>query len=199
MIKYTDEEFTELARYLQECGCAVQSQHRLKLRLAGLSIQQLPNAGVNMAFDLEDGRSGYLMDMHVMNETKRPIRSGGIHITTPWCARVSLLPDASESDIYDFPNESLTISKSVVLNDFLSGRGELSPGSGISGLLLGIDEEPLPSSLPEHGLTVVELEIFDEGGNGFSSQFRLCVDRSATFARERSRKTNRRRIITEAA
>ena len=195
MKKYTEEQWAALHRYLLKCGCPVQPEQCLKLSPMGLSIQQLPNVGVSTVFDLQDGRSGYVMDMQITNEAKSQIRSSDVQITPPWgLSRLSLLPDPSTFkrgyEMYDFPDGSLGFDRSVVVNGFLSGKCKLNPGSEISGLLLGIDENPIPNDLPEFGRTVVEFAIFDNRGNKFESQFKLCVDRSATFDRERKRKAS---------
>ena len=190
MKKLATEEWTSLAHHLMECGCPVQLEAGYKVAPVGLAIIQIPSLGVNSVFDLETGGAGYMMDAHIGNELDRPIWIHGFQIKTPWGgAGFSLLSDPTQSvpkqEIYSFPNSTLGFERSVVLNSFLSGNGRLNPGDEIEGLLLGVDEDPLPDEYPDNGRIVVKLSIFDERGNRFSSGFRLCVERSAIYDRKR--------------
>lgn len=72
-----------------------------------------------------------------------------------------------------------------MLNDFLSGQRTLKPGGEIEGLLLAVDEKPIPNDYPDQAVTRVELSIFDERRNKYTLECRLLVDRSAARYREK--------------
>lgn len=192
MESLTPEELSALYRCLIEGGCPVQQQHGYKITPTGLVVEQVPEMFVNTIFDLADGGTGYLLELLIRNELDRSTYIHGFQIETPWGrARIALLPDSSKSVPryydYTFPGGTLGFDRSLVINSIFSGHGRLNPGDEIEGLLLGVDEEPLPDEYPDNGRVVVKLSIFDERGNRFTSKFRLCVDRSALRARERKK------------
>jgi len=130
------------------------------------------------------------MELRVSSELNLPVRIRRVKVETPWGLReVELLPDPAirvrTYEYYEFPESRLSFHREVVANDFLSGRITLKPGEQVRGLLLAVDDKPIPAKFPEHGRTEVKLIICDERGNTFSSKFKLCVDRSASVARER--------------
>ena len=186
MRKLTTEEWAGLARRLNDGGCPVQVEDTFKVNPIGLALEQNPSPG-NSVFALDNGWTGYMLDMFVTNELSRPIRISGFQIKTPWGGTVvSLLPRPTNprQDYYRFPHSTLGFDQSVVINRFFSGTGRLNPGDVAQGLLLCVDETLIPDEYPEHGRTAVELSVFDGHGNRFASEFRLCVDRSATISRE---------------
>jgi hypothetical protein len=194
MQKFTETQWQGVKRLLEEGGCPVLPEKSYQaVSPVGLKIAQVPSLGVNTVFDLENGQTGYMMDLVICNELDRPIRIQRSHIKTPWGgARISLLPAPAKSGPrmgqYCFPGSgTLAFESEVVLNHLLTSREGLNPGEH-AGLFLGIDEAPIPSHFMENDRTLVELVIFDTRGNRYSSEFHLCVDRSASCARERREK-----------
>ena len=62
---------------------------------------------------------------------------------------------------------------------------KLKPRDDPEGLIMAIDTQPIPDDVSDRERIDVKLTVFDGAGNGFSSDFRLCVDRSAIRARQR--------------
>lgn len=191
MQKMTEEEYS-LAQHLRELGCPLEVSDGYRDAPAGLKLRQVPTSA-NQLFDLDEGGAGLVMDMRISSDLNLPIRSRQVRVKAPWgFLRISLLPDPSKRSrklqCYEFPGSGLSFDRSVVLNDFLSGNATLNPGDEIQGLLLAVDEKPIPNQYPEHGRTIVQLSVFDQRGNEFTSEFHLCVDRSAACHRDRLRK-----------
>jgi hypothetical protein len=194
MQKFTKEQWPDLKRLLVEGGCPVLQEEIHAVSPVGLKIEQELSLGVNMVLDLENGQAGYVMDLVITNESDRPIGIQRFELKTPWGgAGISLLPGPVKSGPrkghYCFPGSgSLAFESEVVLNRFMSSRERLNPGQH-PGLFLGIEESPIPCHYPEYSRTAVELAVFDTKGNRYSSEFRLCVDRSVSCALERREKT----------
>lgn len=189
MAKMTEQEFAALTQHLIELGCPLERSAGYR-DTPGLKLEQVPSLGTNQVFDLDDGRAGFVMDVRIWSELNLPVRIRQVRIDTPWGLReIELLPDpairVSTYQYYDFPKSTLSFHREVVVNDFVSGRTTLKPGEQVQGLLLAVDDKPIPDEFPEQGRTEVNLVIFDERGNTFSSKFKLCVDRSASVVRER--------------
>ncbi len=184
------EEDLALAECLIKLGCPLDLSHGYRDTPAGLKLEQNPSVGTNLVLDLWGGGSGYVLDMRVISELNLPMRVRDIKLRTDWGAReISLLADpchiGPEYEYYEFPGESLGFSRDVVVNNFLSGKAVLKPHDRIEGLLLAVDEKPIPDDYPEHGRTTVELSIFDYRGNMFTASFKVCVDRGNTFIKRR--------------
>lgn len=194
MKKMKGEEYSLLTQHLIESGCPLDLSEGYRDTPAGLKFEQVFTLGVNQVFDLDDGGAGYIMDMRISSELNLPIRIRRVKVKMPWGLRdISLLPDPSKRvrgyEYYDFPGVAPAFHRSVVVNDFLSGKCTLNPGGEVQGLLLAVDERSIPDEYPDHGRTIAKLFIFDERGNEFTPEFRLCLDRSAACNRDRLRKT----------
>ena len=188
MNRLQPEEKSRLALYLSQNGCPVQ----LKSCPPGLIVEQVPTVGMNMAFDLKSGETGYLLDALITSRQGRSARIKEIQIKTPWGGSgISLLPGdprcRAHGGFYLFPGTGLGFPGSEVLNRLLSGRRRLSADEEVEGLIMAIDAQSIPDDIPDNGRIVVELSIFEGRGDRFSSQFRLCVDRSAIHARQRAK------------
>jgi hypothetical protein len=191
MQKFEDEQWSALKRRLVEAGCPILQEESDAIPPVGLKIEQDPSLG--MVFDLDNGQTGYVMDLVITNESDHPIGIQRFEFKTPWDgAGISLLPGPEKSGPrtgnYCFPGSAaLAFEREVVLNRLLSPRARLNPGEH-RGLFLGIERSPIPCHYPEYGRAVVELAVFDTKRNRYSSEFRLCVDRSVSCARERKKK-----------
>ena len=180
------EEKSRLALYLNQNGCPVQ----LESSPVTLVVEQVPTVGINMVFDLNDGRSGFMLDALISSRLKRPTRIKGVQIKTPWGGSgISLLPGdpryRARGGFYLIPGTGLGFPGSEVLNRLLSGKCRLNAGEEIEGVIMAIDAQGSPDDVSDNDRIVVELSIFDGPGDRFSSQFTLCVNRSAVRARPR--------------
>jgi hypothetical protein len=79
MNRLQPEEKSRLALYLSQNGCPVQ----LKSCPPGLIVEQVPTVGMNMAFDLKSGETGYLLDALITSRQGRSARIKGMQIKTP--------------------------------------------------------------------------------------------------------------------
>ena len=193
--KYTKEKWADLSLFLSKSGCPVQQEHFLNVNAKSLHIQQTPDPDVNMVFDLNDGRTGWVMEMHVRNGTTRPIRIGGVEITAPWgFTWITVLPGPPKNkpsyEYYEFPDETLGFNRCIVINEYLSGRRKIDPGPAISGLLLATSEERIPDHLPQYSKAAFELSIYDEQRNKISSKFDLRIDRSTSLFLDKKKKAD---------
>ncbi|MGB9243193.1 MAG: hypothetical protein WCC03_07575 [Candidatus Acidiferrales bacterium] len=184
------EEKARMALYLNENGCPVQLESNHRVISQGLVIKQVPLPLVNKVFDLESGAADYLLDAHLISNLTRPICIEGVQIKPPWeGSSISLLEDdpreRANGGFYRFPESTLAFQGSEVLNGLLSGRCKLKPRDDPEGLIMAIDTQPIPDDVSDRERIDVKLTVFDGAGNGFSSDFRLCVDRSAIRARQR--------------
>src|SRR5579862_180260 len=92
MGKFTKEEWASLRRNLVNGGCPVLDEEVSSVRLLGLRIEQTPCSPANMVFDLENGITGFVMDLEITNESDHPVLIKGFEFKTPWPgAAVSLL------------------------------------------------------------------------------------------------------------
>jgi hypothetical protein len=183
------EEQSRLRLYLRENGCPVQPESRHSVIPPELVIEQVSVPMMNTAFDLESSGAGYILDAHLISNRARPIRIAGVQIKPPWEGScISLLKDdpryRTSGGYYVFPSPGDGFPESEVLNSLLSGKGKLNPGGDVEGLIMATDFQPIPDDVADRGQIVVKVTVFDGAGNGFSSGFRLLVDRSAIRARK---------------
>lgn len=194
MKKMKQQDYVVLAQHIIDLGCPLDLCAGYRDTPAGLKFEQLPTLGTNQLFDLDGGGTGFVMDLWMSSELNLPMRIRQVQIETPWGLRdIELLPDPAKRirtyQYYDFPASTLGFHRDVVVNDFLSGKCSLEPGGEVQGLLLAVDDGPIPDEYSDHGQAIVKVFIFDERGNRFASQFRLCVERSVAFTRDRLRKS----------
>jgi hypothetical protein len=190
MNKLQAEEKARMAHYLNENGCPVQLESSHRVIPPGLVVKQVLLPLMNMAFDLESGRAAYLLDAHLISNLARPIRIEGVQIIPPWeGSSISLLEDdpryRASGGFYLYPSSTLAFQGGEVLNRLLSGKCKLKPRDDPEGLIMAIDSQPIPDDVSDRGRIDVKLTVFYGEGNEFSSEFRLCVDRSAVRARQR--------------
>ena len=190
MNKLQAEEKARMALYLNENGCPVQLEPNHRVISEGLKIKQVLIPLVNKIFDLESGAAAYLLDAHLISNLTRPIRIEGVQIKPPWegsafpCWR-TIHESAQTGGFTGSQARTLAFEGSEVLNGLLSGRCKSKPRDDPEGLIMAIDTQPIPDDVSDRERIDVKLTVFDGAGNGFSSDFRLCVDRSAIRARQR--------------
>jgi hypothetical protein len=189
MNKLQAEEKTRMRRYLIENGCPVELESDHRVMPPGLVLKQVLLPLMNMTFDLESGGGASLLDAHLISNLTRPIRIEGVQIIPPWeGSSISLLEDdpryRASGGFYRFPDTGLAYPDSELLNRLLSGKCKLKPRDDPEGLIMAVDSQPIPDDVLDKARIDVKLNVFDDAGNEFSSEFRLCVDR-AVRARKR--------------
>src|SRR5271157_2563118 len=183
MQKFTPEQWEGLLRRLKNGGCPVRRDHGYKVPPLGLAIEKLPAISFSQIFDLQAGGTGYAIEFLLRNELDRPIDVQGFQVQTPWgIPRLSLLPAPRRSSCFYphfvLPDRSRYFEAGFVLNPIFARRKtRLKPGEEVEGVLVALDEAPIPEGIQNLARVVVLLSIFDSRGNRYAAQFELMVDR----------------------
>jgi hypothetical protein len=190
MQKFTPEQWEGLLRRLKNGGCPVRQDHGYKMPPLGLAIEKVPGISFSQIFDLQAGGTGYAIEFVLRNELDRPIDVQGFQIRTPWgIPRVSLLPAPRKSSCvyphYILPDRSRYFEAGFVLNPIFARQNtRLKPREEVEGVLVALDEAPIPTEIQNLERVMLTLVIFDSRGNSYSEPFSMQVDRSALHFRE---------------
>ena len=190
-MKQTPEQWDGLVRRLNDGGCPVLADHGYKVSPLGLVIEKIPGMSCNSIFDLQQGGTGYALELTLRNEATRPINIAGYQIKTPWgIPMLSLLPAPKKSSerypLYCFPEPGPYYEGDWVINRYFARRkSQLQPGEPIEGVLVTSSEEPIPLDIPHLARIIVTLHVFDSRQNAYSAQFRLPVNRRELIARRK--------------
>jgi hypothetical protein len=115
-----------------------------------VEIEQQGGLPDSMIFSLPDGRTGYIFDVSVTNQTSRVMYVADIDLLVPWEGGVEwLLPRTFTSrdrrnktttyELYEFPGKNgFEFDTDVVINHQLQEGKKLHPQRPVSGLLLAI-------------------------------------------------------------
>ncbi len=186
MKKTTPEEWEGLFRRLNDAGCPVQKDHAYRVAPVGLVIEEPLSWSQSRVFARRDGSTGFALEFLLWNELDRRIYIQGCQIWPPWGAlRLSLLPPAGKSSqrncSYQFPGDREPYDEGgTVLNSiFARQKSWLNPNDEVEGVLLAVDELPIPCEFRDNARVTVGLHIFDSLGNRYEHDFKVKVDRSA--------------------
>ena len=83
-MKQTPEQWAGLVRRLNDGGCPVLPDHGYKVSPVGLVIEKIPCMSFSSIFDLQQGGTGFAIELTLRNEAPRPINIVGYQIRTPW-------------------------------------------------------------------------------------------------------------------
>jgi hypothetical protein len=181
-----------LAHLLIQGGCPVQIDTGFRVPPSGLLIEQVPEVGLNMIFDLANGGTGFLLDIHIKNERHDPVWLDGFQIEDAW-GRVtkSLVAAPSKSDMkypyYSYPDSTLAFDGEIVVNRFFTTRRRLIRKDEICGLLMALSTDSIPNEVEQNARVVVTFSVFDRRGTPFSKNFLLAVDRTERMIQERKK------------
>lgn len=178
----------EWIKDLTKLGCAVECDEASKQKLI---LEQLPSYGTNMMFELDDGRVGLVMDMQISSNLDIRTRIA-LRLEAPWGRlNIRFLPNPSthnrKYEYYDFPGTVFGFDRSVVINEYLSGKVLLAPHDEIDGLLLAVIESPIPDEFPDYARIPVRVSAFYGRRDEAVSEFRVIVERGAVCRRHRER------------
>ncbi len=188
----------KLARRLRAVGVPLEIDGEEER--AGLLIRQIGPNLENCAFDLRDGRAGYIDNISIA------IRNGGsaiarIALELPWAdCGLSLIDDPLNSSArynhYWFPgNATLAFDREAVINHFVNVHRLHRRGTPIEGLLLFVGSQPIPDPFV-HGVSIpASVVVGDQFENFYKSEIALWVDRSERAARDKH--TRRSRLFSE--
>ena len=188
-MKQTPEQWAGLVRRLNDGGCPVLPDHGYKVSPVGLAIEKIPCTSFSSIFDLQQGGTGFAIELTLRNQAPRPINIVGYQIRTPWgIPMLSLLPAPKRSSAryphYCFPEPGPYYEGDWVINRYFARRkSQLQPGEQIEGVLVASSEEMIPLDTPHLARIVVTLYVFDSRQNAYSTQFRLPVNRRELIAR----------------
>src|SRR6266852_1582305 len=169
---------------------------------AGLLMRQIGAVAESRAFDLKDGRSGYIVNIRI-TITQGAFAVAGFALELPWAdGGLLLVEDPLESGArynnYWFPgNDTLAFDRTAVINHFANVRRLLRRGKTIEGLLLWVGSEPIPEAFVHGVLFPASLIVFDQYGNSFPAEVDLWADRSEREARDNRTRKSRPRLFSE--
>ena len=138
--------------WLADHGCPVDI-HEIE---SSIRIEQKTGDDLTRIFELPDSRTGYILDLRIINEGpgSRSIRE--LSLKMPWPDfTFQLLQDPRETgaqykNLYCFPGESLEFSRDLVLNHVLRRDTILQPNHPKSGLFLAVGNR-MPADI-RHGM-----------------------------------------------
>ena len=176
-MKQTPEQWAGLVRRLNDGGCPVLPDHGYKVSPVGLAIEKIPCTSFSSIFDLQQGGTGFAIELTLRNEAPRPINIVGYQIRTPWgIPMLSLLPAPKRSSAryphYCFPEPGPYYEGDWVINRYFARRkSQLQPGEQIEGVLVASSEEMIPLDIPHLARIVVTLYVFDRAGTHIPHNF----------------------------
>ena len=177
--------------WLADHGCPVDI---LELE-SSIRIEQKAGDDLTRLFDLPDGRTGFVLDLRIINggPGARSIRR--LEFKVPWPDfGFQLLPDPRETggpykNLYFFPGESLEFSRVSVLNHFLHTDTILQPHHPISGLLLAVGN-PMPPEIRHLARLTAMFSIITDSGIPGICEIEMWADRMS-MAETRTKKRRR--------
>lgn len=192
-------------REFQELGCPVDISVAIEeSRLSKLEILQSGCINDSKVFELEDGRTGWILDLDIYKHITRPIYVVDVGLTFPWQTDDPLFEwltphkitaknrgdkATSSYDIYRFPGKSgLDLPAEEVINKALVEQKILQPGPPLRGRLLATGG-PMPRHLVHGGWIDVVLVITASDHTEFRNRIRLWTERL-----ERKRRSAPRRL-----
>jgi hypothetical protein len=167
---------------------------------AGLLMRQIGALPESCAFDLKDGRSGYVVNTTI-TVTQEVFTIAGITLELPWTdPELLLIEDPIKSGArynhYWFPgNDTLAFERVAVINHFV--RRLFRRRKTIEGLLLLVGSEPIPDAFVHGVLFPASVIVLDQYGNPYESEVDLWTDRSERRARDKQIRKSRPRLFSE--
>jgi len=187
-MKQTSEKWDSLVQRLNQGGCPVLANHGYKVTPVGLAVEPIPGMNFSRIFDLNEGGSGYAIEVTLRNDASRAIDIVGFRIRTPWgIPKLTLL----QAPNYAFPEPCPSYDADFVINAYFQKcKSRLQPGKEIAGLLVASSEDEIAEEIQNFAPVFLALDVFDSRRNVFSGQFGVRVDRRERIARElRNQKT----------
>ncbi len=168
----------------------------------GLLMRQIGAVTESGAFDLKDGRTGYMVHMSI-TITQGVFAIAGIALELPWTdCGISLIDDPRESGArynrYWFPgNDTLAFERRAVINHFVNVRRLRRRGTTIEGLLLLVGSEPIPDAFAHGASFPASIVVVDQYDNSYKCEITLWADRSERGARDKQTRKPRSRLFSQ--
>ncbi|GAC1439306.1 MAG: hypothetical protein NVSMB58_35920 [Terriglobales bacterium] len=165
-----------------------------------VEIEQVGGAHEPMIFELPDTRSGYILDLEIVNQTSKTIHCTEMILQTAWVdPSFAWLPDPQDtgqhfsylrktrygrrervdavSELYCFPGGSqLEYPRDEVLNHVLLKRGTIPPHRSLKGLLLATGA-PMPNVLRHGQWLDATFSVITSDHDEFHAKISLWVER----------------------
>ncbi|MDP9159844.1 MAG: hypothetical protein M3O09_06390 [Acidobacteriota bacterium] len=165
-----------------------------------VEIEQIGGPHESMIFELPDTRSGYILDLEIVNQTSKTLYCSDIELRVPWeDASLAWLPDPKDteqrfsyirknrygrrervdvaSELYCFPGGSqLEYPRDEVLNHILLKQCTIPPHRPLKGLILAAGT-PMPNVLRHGQWLDATFSIFASDHDEFSVKAQFWVER----------------------
>ncbi len=168
---------------------------------AGLLMRQMGALTDSCAFDLKDGRSGYIVNIRI-TITHGAFTIADIALELPWTDRgLLLLEDPLENEArygrYWFPGiNTLAFERTEVINHAVNSRRLFRRGKTIEGLLLWVGSEPIPDAFVHGVFFPASVIVLDQYDNRYPFEVDLLTDRSQRGTREKQIRKARPRLFS---
>lgn len=150
-------------------------------QIAPVQILQVGDILTTSIFELEDQRTGYRLDVAIINQTSKSICCWDIELYLPWeDPNFEWLPDpkqtlGGEHGDYKFPGKTgLALARDEVLNHLLLCGGVVKPGRLYKGWLLGVGG-PMPQHLRRAKGVQGSVAIITENGEEYAGTMQFLV------------------------
>jgi hypothetical protein len=193
-LKKNTSDSLVLARRIRAAGVAIHiaedDEKGSCMPSDGLIIRQQGGVPDSTAFEFEGG-TGYIIDLAITVNLPS-IAIADFDLELPWekiCFR--WLPDPLELGDSSMPyrftgKNSLAYGRDQVINHFADVRQTLRHGQSISGLLLGISNDPITDEFRQGTLVPGTVIIVDQFSREYRAEVRLFINRRAKHRRESS-------------
>jgi hypothetical protein len=194
-------EGQNLAASLRDLA-AVGSPVDLSVAEVDVEVEQVGGMHDTMVFDLEDGRTGYVLDLLITNQMPKPFRCRDIEPRMSWPnSEFEWLQDPKETERdphnYRFPGRAaLELPRELALNHVLLGGGNLKPGCPKQGWFLGIGS-PMPANLRHGAWVEMTLAIIAYDHAEYQATITLWVDRTRKLTRKSATTVPRQSLRAE--
>jgi hypothetical protein len=164
-----------------------------------LIITQQGSLIESTAFDLSNGRTGFVVHLHILfNKSNLALASFDLEV--PWRdSSIHWLEDPKTLGVaggsYRFPGTFLEFPRADVINHVADRCKMRRKGKPVAGLLLGVGSVSMPSERA-HGTDIPAfVNATDQFGHVFSFDISLWANRSEAEGSNRSRTRTRRRLV----
>ena len=155
---------------------------------AGLLMRQVGAETESRAFDLKDGRTGYIVPIRI-TITQSVFTIADIALELPWADHgLSLIDDPLTSgaryNYYWFPCTDLAFERGAVINHCVDVQRLLRRGRTFDGLLLWVGSEPIPEAFVHGVCFPASVVVFDQYDDPHRCEVIFWADRSEGGTRD---------------
>ncbi|SRR6266478_800279 len=169
----------------------------MKAARCGLVIYKLDNIMENVIFELDSGRTGYMLAAAIHNASDRILRPQEPRLEIAWPEShfrwlENPLARVPREYVYSFPPPGPAgFDRDAVLNHRLRPGCKLEPDDWLEGLLLGLGQASIPDQFVDRQSLRMRLSILDGRGNRYASDMTLTVSREGRVRRRQAKVSQR--------